>query len=988
MSIKYNLMNKFFMWPHSKFLVGIYSLFLICLPKQNLFAEDGDGDALWKNEIKPILEQNCWKCHGADKVRAELILTTREGVLAGGEVGPAVDLENPAASLMLEMVSYKDEDHQMPPIGKLPQNKIDALARWIEMGLPFSKEDEIEPKNAHSHASTTEVNETTKSHWAYKKPVADNIPNLPEHTNPIDRFIHAKLAEQNLPTSPPAEDHTLIRRMYYDLIGLPPTPEEVDAYVSNQEPTKFNQLVDQLLSSPHYGEKWGRHWLDLVRYAETNGYERDGNKPQAWRYRDYVINAFNQNKPYDQFILEQLAGDEIENPSAAAITATGYHRLGIWDDEPADRVLARYDYLDDIVRTTTEVFLGMTVGCARCHDHKIDPIPTKDYYSMLSFFANITPHGKREENLVEVKDSIGNITYKNEIKVWNRLRNHLQRHIFDFEEKFLVKYDSDISTIKSGKVRAQPITLVEDARSKGNQWNYTEKKPAQEWIEVGYNDKDWKTGSGGFGKVSPKEKVGIKWVTSDIWLRTTFRLATIPKTLRVTLKHDEDVEVYLNGKLVFQNTDLVSKYETHDISKESADVLQTGKNVVAVHCKNTVGGQFIDLGLECFEEAVDHAGLIRKHANKLMGEDLYKQYKNRLRELSRHLPTKPKSDYYKALSVSEKGEQVTKILRRGNPALEGEEVFPAFPAVLSPPNPVIQKLPESSGRRTALAKWIGSEDNPISARVMVNRIWQYHFGRGIVRSSSDFGHQGDIPTHPRLLDWLAIQFMESGWDIKAMHKLIMSSDAYKRSSKPNDLALAQDPLNQTFWRYDMRRLTSEEVRDSVLNACGTINLEMGGKSVTPPVPDIVLAGSSVKGKGWGKCTPEEANRRSVYVKVMRSMQMPLLINHDMADTDSTCPVRFNTTVPTQALNMLNGKFINDSAKSFANRLRTEAGKEPNKQIELGLKLVFSRSPQKDEINAGLEMMKNMKNKFSLSEEEALDRFALLALNLNEFVYLD
>ena len=298
--------------------------------------------AYWKSEIKPLLEQNCWKCHGADKVRAELVLTTREGVLKGGEVGPAVDLDNPSASLMLQMVSYKDEDHQMPPIGKLSQEKIDALAKWIEMGLPFPKEDEIVPKNVHSHASTTEVNEVTKSHWAYKKPAAD-IPNLPTHTNPIDRFIHAKLAEQNLPANPPAEDHTLIRRMYYDLIGLPPTPEEVDAYVSNQEPTKFTQLVDQLLSSPHYGEKWGRHWLDLVRYAETNGYERDGNKPQAWRYRDYVINAFNQNTPYDQFILEQLAGDEIENPSAAAITATGVHRLGIWDDEPADRGLARYD---------------------------------------------------------------------------------------------------------------------------------------------------------------------------------------------------------------------------------------------------------------------------------------------------------------------------------------------------------------------------------------------------------------------------------------------------------------------------------------------------------------------------------------------------------------------------------------------------------------------------------------------------------------------
>ena len=953
-------------------------------------AERGHEDStiFWKNEIKPLLVENCWDCHGADKVRAELILTTREGILEGGEVGPAVDLENPSSSLLLQMVSYKDEDHQMPPIGQLPQKKIDALRRWIEMGLPFPIEDEIVPNLNHDHVRTTEVNEYTKSHWAFKSPVNHQVPGETNDGHPIDRFIQAKLQKADLPANPIALDHQILRRASYDLLGLPPTTEQVERYLNDKSPDKFERLLERLLSSPHYGEKWGRHWLDLVRYAETNGYERDGDKPQAWRYRDYVINSFNQNKPYDQFILEQLAGDEIENPSAAAITATGFHRLGVWDDEPADRALARYDYLDDIVRTTTEVFLGMTVGCARCHDHKIDPIPTEDYYSMLAFFANITPHGKREENIVEVKDPIGNISYKNEIKVWNRQRNHLQGHISDFEEKFLAKYDNDTSINKTEKVRAKPILLIEDARGKGSQWNYTVRKPAQEWIEVGYNDKDWNIGMAGFGKVGPKEKVGTKWETSDIWLRTNFRLETIPKTFRMTLKHDEDVQVYLNGKLVFQNTGLFSKYETHDISQESADVLQTGKNVMAVHCINTEGGQFIDLGLECFEEAVDHAELIHKHANRLMGEVLYKQYKNRIRELGRHLPTKPKPDYYKALSVSEKGEQATKILRRGNPALEGEEVFPAFPSVLSPPDPVIQKLPKSSGRRTALAKWIGSKDNPISARVMVNRIWQYHFGRGIVRSSSDFGFQGDLPTHPKLLDWLAIQFMESGWDIKAMHRLIMSSNAYKRSSMPNEQALAQDPLNHSFWRYDMRRLTSEEVRDSVLNACGTINLEMGGQSVTPAVPDIILAGSSIKGKGWGPCTPEQANRRSVYVKVMRSMQMPLLINHDMADTDSTCPVRFNTTVPTQALNMLNGKFMNDSAKSFAKRLRTEAGVEPNKQVEYALKLVFSRNPQTDEINTGVEMMKNMKNEFNLSDEEALDRFALLALNLNEFVYLD
>ncbi|MEL0300032.1 MAG: DUF1549 domain-containing protein, partial [Flavobacteriaceae bacterium] len=327
------------------------------------------GDVIyWKNEVKPLLEQNCWKCHGADKVRAELVLTTRNGILKGGEVGPAVDLENPTASLMLQMVSYKDEDHQMPPIGKLPQEKIDVLAKWIEMGLPFPKEDEIEPKNAHSHASTTEVNEVTKSHWAFKPPVDHDVPVGKDSEHPIDRFIRQKLDKENLPVNPLATDHEILRRASYDLVGLPPSIDLVEKYLNDKTPDKFDKLVSALLASPHYGEKWGRHWLDLVRYAETNGYERDGNKPQVWRYRDYVINSFNQNKPYDQFILEQLAGDEMENPSAAAITATGFHRLGIWDDEPADRVLARYDYLDDIVRTTTEVFLGMTVGCARCHD--------------------------------------------------------------------------------------------------------------------------------------------------------------------------------------------------------------------------------------------------------------------------------------------------------------------------------------------------------------------------------------------------------------------------------------------------------------------------------------------------------------------------------------------------------------------------------------------------------------------------------------------
>ena len=399
----------------------------------------------------------------------------------------------------------------------------------------------------------------------------------------------------------------------------------------------------------------------------------------------------------------------------------------------------------------------------------------------------------------------------------------------------------------------------------------------------------------------------------------------------------------------------------------------------------------MDLGLDSFDEAVDLAALIRKHAKNLMGEGAFNQYKARSRDLQRHLPTKPKENEYEVLAVGERGNNTTHVLRRGNPSLKGDVVSPGFPSVLTSQTAVIPeeyKTSKSSGRRRALAEWITSKDNPATARVMVNRIWQHHFGRGIVRSTSDFGFQGDLPTHPKLLDWLAVRFMESDWNIKAMHKLIMTSQAYRRSSSPSDECFEKDPLNDLLWRFDMRRLGAEEVRDSVLAAKGTINLEVGGPSVTPPLPEVILATASRKGAGWGGSTPEQANRRSVYVKVKRSMQMPILINHDMADTDSTCPVRFSTTVPTQALNMLNGKFMNDSAKTFAERIRKEAGEDPSKQIALGLKLILSRTPSNDEIKAAINMLEDIKASANLSEKDALDRFALLALNLNEFLYLD
>ena len=513
-----------------------------------------------------------------------------------------------------------------------------------------------------------------RSHWSFQ-PVRQTVPpawaaqrrgEVPGHV--IDTFIAERLRQKGLPVPKAATRTTLIRRVTYDLTGLPPTPEAVEAFVNDPSAQAWENLVDRLLESPHYGEKWGRHWLDLVRFAETNSYETDEAKPNAWRYRDYVIRAFNSDKPYDRFIREQLAGDELPDSGADGLIATGFYRLGIWDNDPADKELALYDQLDDLVATTGQVFLGLTVDCARCHDHKIDPISQRDYYSLLAFFRNIHP--------------------------------------------------------------------------------------------------------------------------------------------------------YRNG-----------------------------------------GG-------------TDEVPL-------------------------------PGDKQAKALAVTEPGPvaPVTHLLRRGNPGSLGEEVQPGFPGVLGAfvPTVIPPVSGRSSGRRRALADWIASPDNPLTARVIVNRVFQHHFGRGLVRTTSDFGVQGSLPTHPELLDWLAGHFIQEGWSLKRLHRLILTSQSYQASATPTAEALKADPANDLFSRFDMRRLTAEEIRDSVLWVGGSGNPRMYGPGMYVALPKEVLASQSVPGKGWGSSPKVEQARRSIYIHVKRSLLSPVLLSFDLAETDRSTPVRFATTQPTQAL---------------------------------------------------------------------------------------
>ncbi|MEM9281299.1 MAG: PSD1 and planctomycete cytochrome C domain-containing protein, partial [Verrucomicrobiota bacterium] len=921
------------------------------------------GEKFYADQVFPILKQNCFECHGGeDKLRGHFRITSREGLLEGGDFGPAYDEEDPATSLLLEMVSYKDAEHQMPPKGKLPDESTEILKQWVALGAPYDPTLEIKGEGGRRGFTVTEGD---RNWWAYRPLSGDEPPKLVEEAwsgNGIDAFVKSQLDREGLEPNLLADPQVLIRRLYYDLLGLPPTPDEVAQFVEASEDdrdTAYAALVEDLLARPQYGEKWGRHWLDVVRYAESNGFERDNPKPHIWRYRDYVIDAFNKNKPYDEFLIEQLAGDEIAEPTLESMTATGYHRLMQWDDEPADRRQHVYDVLADNVLVTSEAFLATTLNCARCHDHKADPISQKDYYAFMGIFHGVT-HYKTEGTLVS----------------WASER---ERHQFEVERKqklaeLVVQREvleaafSDYLDSAAGidTTEVNPVTFIESAPKGGAIWEYTTSKPTPDWSDVGFRNKAWYKGKSGFGLKGPMpEMIQTEWNADEIWMRTTFGLKTLPQSLILEIFHDEDAEVYLNGHLIYEAKGFTRDYELISLDKEALEALQTGRNVIAVHCRHGVGGRYIDLALRTSASARSigtylsgsRSSKMKSEVKQALGQDLFGEYEKVTAQIVKTRKAQPGIPLNVVTELGQEPRPMHVHLR-GSAHAMGDEIAPGVPAVLSSEGsdpktidsaPVSYGPQESSGRRLALAEWMVGEGSALTSRVMVNRIWQHHFGRGIVPSSSDFGTLGEKPTHPELLDWLAGQFIEGGWDIKEMHRLMLHSRTYRLSSEPSSASLAQDPQNHHLWRFSMRRLTAEELRDSVLTMSGKLNLERAGEWVYPPLPAEVLATASRPGKGWPVSKNEDDHfRRSVYVHVKRSLRHQMLADFDQADTDTTCAVRFVTTVPTQALTMLNSKFINDQATLFADRMR-ESSDDLREQIGFGLGKVMQRPPRDEEV---------------------------------------
>ena len=923
----------------------------------NSVAKAAGSPVLFESKIRPLFLQSCVGCHGKEHPQGELRLDV------------PISMDN--AKEILVRVRGEGGKQQMPIGSKLPKDKIAALEQWVAEGAKWSESKPIQ---------TATLTERGKKHWAFqplKRPALPKVTSKNWVRNPIDAFILSGLEKHNLKPSPTATRRELIRRVTYDLIGLPPTPEEAAAFEADKAPNAYENLIDRLLASPHYGEKWGRHWLDLVRYAETNSYERDNPKPNIHKYRDYVIRAFNSDKPYNRFVTEQLAGDELPDQTGDAIVATGYYRLGIWDDEPADPKQAEYDDLDDLVATTGQAFLGLTLDCARCHDHKLDPIPQKDYYRFVSFFHNINrfKNGGATDEVLHFDTPEQKTDYDRRVAELATKRNLNAATLAALDGEY---YAKRATQNKFNDIAALKYRYFEGA-----------------WDKIPPFDGLQPAASG----VLDPPVLDLSKRKRDTEIGFVFEgTLTVPKAALYTFYFDTDD----GARLVVNGQKLVEKDMNGGQGMEKSAMIALPAGTVPFRIDYFQGGGPFGLSLAWSSPEFARRSLSATDTNQtivtspdfaaIFSPEKQTQYKNLLKEKDELAKQTVAGEM--VLCVTEAGRTApdTFVLQRGNPTTPGDKIEPGYPlcanggAATIPAPPATAK---TTGRRIALANWIAAPENPLTARVIVNRIWQHHFGRGIVRTPNDFGLQGAPPTHPELLNFLASEFVKQGWSFKKLHRLILTSNAYKQSSRSSAAGWKQDPQNDLFWRFDMRRLTAEEIRDSLLSVSGNLNAEMYGKPVYPEIAKELLASQSKPGNDWetDKGKPGDQERRSIYIHVKRSLIYPLLAVFDLPDTDKPSAGRFASTQPTQALGMMNSPLVNKQAAILAARVRKEGKTENKAFVQRVLALVLQRPATTAETTESLALLKRLEKR-GAKPEQAQNYLSLMALNLDEFLYLD
>jgi len=920
-----------------KFFLSLTLLAFTLVPS---VGEAGQGIQTSHQEAREILKQKCLQCHGEALQMSNLDLRTQESMLKGGKKGAALVPGNAEASRLYRRVAGLEQPAMpMAPVPALTVQEITIIREWITQGASWQTQSERKAAAEASQDLKTSktqaaggygtdykersITEQDRQWWAFQKPVRHPVPRVAETrwaANPIDAFVKKALDQDGLIAAPQADRNTLVRRAYLDLIGILPTPTEVEAFVTDASPQAYEHLVERLLASPHYGERWGRFWLDVVRYADSSGYEHDKDIGNAWRYRDYVIKAFNQDKPYDRFILEQLAGDELEGEDYDRLIATTFYRIGPRVRfREKDNPYYRYEYLDDIIRTTFQGFMGLSVNCARCHDHKFDPITRLDYYrSMAMLFGYVdvehplAPPGQVAEHeriRKEVEQQVRPLRRQIAQLEAPYRRAQFEKRLSKFPEEIqiAVRTPEEQRTPGQKLLAAQIVSLDVDPDAAANQ-------------ATSYRN---------LMKVSDADHAARQKLVEQIEEIQKRLPAPLPVAEGV---RDGDYRLTPDGP---------------------GDEPLPGK------------GDRFNYGVECC--FLPEAG---------------KPY---------HVP----SVYFGANGQDVTEDQKSLVVEPGFLRVFADDAFP----VAIPPG---GEGHVSSGRRRALAEWIGSPENPLTARVMTNRIWSWHFGRGLVPTPGNFGKMGMPPSHPELLDWLATEFIQQGWSIKQIHRLIMNSETYRMASSfAHSVNLEKDPTNTRLWRFPLRRLEAEAIRDVILSASGQLNLQAGGEPFFPAIPQSVREGYR-QGK-WELTKEEPATwRRSAYSYWKRGLKYPMFEVHDQPDLNVTCEKRNVTTVPTQALTLLNNEFVLIQAQHLAERVLREAGQSPEEQIQLLSRITLSRKADPTEL-AGFRSFLQKQRDYHEARKQAAgsgahsaDTVTLLALtdlahvvlNANEFVYIN
>lgn len=858
-------------------------------------------------DVRPILQKHCYQCHGEEKQKSGLRLDVKEAAFHGGDAyGESIVPGKPDQSPLIQFIRSTESELRMPPgEDRLSEDEISLLVEWVASGAKW-------PEGVDKAKL-----ENRMDHWSFR-PLE-----VSQEEASIDAFIVEKLRECGLNMSGTAGRREWLRRVSIDLTGLPPSLQEMQEFESDGAENAFEKVIDRLLQSPRYGERWAQHWLDVVRYADTHGFEVNTERPNAFHYRDYVIRAFNENTPYDRFVREQIVGDALGKDDATGflVTASVLLPAQIGQDEPSIR-LARQDSIDEIVNNVAQTFLGLSVGCARCHDHKFDPITAKDYYSMQAFVAGVH-YGDRERNNPEAESVRQDIK-----KLHSRLTDidHLLSYYVPLAKSGGMR---PMVNARKNVDRFVPVT-TKRIRFTIRATNSLE--PCIDELEifntmgqnVALSDRDAKVLSSGDTTVADRHELrfihdGVygnsrSWMSNENgkgWV--TVELASEQEIDRVVWGRDRESKF---------NDRLATEYSIEVASSESEwTVVAEGSDRLKFDPKQTKTTTFSTDGLTD-AETVEAEALVYER----------KQIDARIAALEKE---------HKSFAGVFRSPDKIYLLSRGNPEQPKEEVVPAVLSSFG--SLALEKDTSEQERRIQLADWLASKQNPFTARVMVNRIWQGHFGVGIVSTPSDFGRSGSKPSHPELLDWLASRFIESGWDIKQLHRTIVLSDVYRQSSSFDQKASEIDADNRLLWRYPTRRMEAEAIRDSVLSVSGQLNCLMFGSGFNLFDQRGGLSGfTPVEKFSSGNL------RRMIYAHKVRREVDAVFGAFDCPDAGQSMAIRRASTTPIQALNLFNSRFMIDQSEAFANRVQYESGDDLKSQIIHAYRLALTRDPTEDE----------------------------------------